>query len=193
MLIHFGKKEALCPILVCTKPEKLPNNVTRKVVIVSTHNAWGCYSHICHKWFSQGQYIRTWSIQFHAFCINTLTPNRNCKGITVAPDTNKGFNMIADVILKNGWYQSLNESGKKIQERSASSMGELMGFTDKFMVFYKNGWFQTFDETFHKISEKSDSSVGMFKNAVGTSMIFVKNGWAVTYDMHFKKISERHI
>ena len=72
-------------------------------------------------------------------------------------------------------------------------MGELMGFTDKFMVFYKNGWFQTFDETFHKISEKSGSSVGMFKNAVGTSMVFVKNGWAITYDTHFKQISQRHI
>lgn len=67
ILILFGKKEALCPILVCTKPEKLPNYyVTRKVVIVSTHIAWGCYSHICHKWFSQGQYIKTWSIQLHA-------------------------------------------------------------------------------------------------------------------------------
>lgn len=71
MLIFFGKKEALCPILVCTKPEKLPNNVTRKVVIVSTHIAWGCYSHICHKRFSQGLYIKTWSIQFHASCILT--------------------------------------------------------------------------------------------------------------------------
>lgn len=63
--------------------------------------------------------------------------------------------MIADVILKNGWYQSLNESGKRIQEKSQSSMGELQGFTDRFMVFHKNGWFQTVDETFRKIAEKS--------------------------------------
>ena len=83
-------EKALCPILVCTKPEKLPNNVTRKVVMVSTHIAWGCYSHICHKRFSQGLYIKTWSIQFHASCINTLIPNRNCKEITVVPDTNQG-------------------------------------------------------------------------------------------------------
>ena len=88
MLIFLGKKEALCPILVCcTKPEKLPNNVTRKVVIVSTHIAWGCYSHICHKRFSQGLYIKMWSIQFHASAY-ILTSNRNCKEITVAPDTN---------------------------------------------------------------------------------------------------------
>ena len=40
-------EKALCPILVCTKPEKLPNNVTRKVVMVFTHIAWGCYTHFC--------------------------------------------------------------------------------------------------------------------------------------------------
>lgn len=72
-------------------------------------------------------------------------------------------------------------------------MGELQGFTDRFMVFYENGWFKTVDETFQKIAEKSESSVGMFKNATGTYMVFVKNGWAVTYDMKFKKISERHV
>ena len=82
--------------------------------------------------------------------------------------------MIADVILKNGWYQSLNQSGKKIQEKHESSMGELQGFTGSFMVFHKNGWFQTFDETFRKIAEKHESSVGMFKNATGTSMILLK-------------------
>ena len=63
--------------------------------------------------------------------------------------------MIADVILHYGWYQSLNESGEKINEQSASSTGELMGFTDRFMVFYKDGWFQTVDEAFQKIAEKT--------------------------------------
>ena len=48
--------------------------------------------------------------------------------------------MIADVILKNGWYQSLNQSGKKIQEKHESSMGELQGFTGSFMVFHKDGF-----------------------------------------------------
>lgn len=52
MLIHFGKKEALCPILVCTKPEKLPNDVTRKVVIVSTHSVELLFSHLSQKVFS---------------------------------------------------------------------------------------------------------------------------------------------
>ena len=52
MLIFFGKKEALCPILVCTKPEKLPNDVTRKVVIVSTHSVELLFPHLSQKVFS---------------------------------------------------------------------------------------------------------------------------------------------
>lgn len=62
--------------------------------------------------------------------------------------------MISDVINKNGWYQTLNENGKKIQEKHESSMGELQGFTDRFMIFHKNGWATTFDFAFKKISER---------------------------------------
>lgn len=32
--------------------------------------AWGCFSHICLQWFSQGQDIRKWIIQFHALTFN---------------------------------------------------------------------------------------------------------------------------
>ena len=40
---------------------------TRVGVTVSAHMAWGCYSHICSRRFSQGLHIRRWCIQFHAF------------------------------------------------------------------------------------------------------------------------------
>ena len=75
------------------------------------------------------------------------------KSIAVSGDNNimsakgsdvKLYNiMIVDVINKNGCYQTLNENGKKIQEKHESSMGELKGFTDRFMIFHKNGWFIT--------------------------------------------------
>lgn len=62
--------------------------------------------------------------------------------------------MITDVIRKNGWYQTLNESGKEIKKMPESAMGELQRFTDRFMIFIKNGWAVTYDVTFKKISEK---------------------------------------
>lgn len=151
------------------------------------------FSHICHKWFSQGQYIKRWSIQFHASCINTLIPNRNYKGITVAPDTNQGKYNDRDVIRKGNYYQVLNENGKKIEEVHESSVGELQGFTDRFIVFRKGSYFATYDETFRKIEEIHESTAGVFKGAAGQYMIFIKGNYAVTFDLMFKKISERYV
>lgn len=51
--------------------------------------------------------------------------------------------MIADVIRKGRYYQVLNESGKKIKEVHESSVGELQGFTDRFVVFRKGTFFLT--------------------------------------------------
>ena len=45
--------------------------------------------------------------------------------------------MIADVITKNGYYQVLNERGQKIAEKSESALGELQGFTDRFLLFIR--------------------------------------------------------
>lgn len=53
--------------------------------MVSTHIAWGCYSHICLLRFSQGLSVRRWHIQFHAsyaqYSENTqlgLLSNKSC-------------------------------------------------------------------------------------------------------------------
>ena len=51
--------------------------------------------------------------------------------------------MIADVITKNGYYQVLNERGQKIAEKSESALGELQGFTDRFLLFHKGDYFVT--------------------------------------------------
>ena len=42
--------------------------------MVSTHMAWGCYSHICFQRFSQGLYIRTCGIRLHASCVLMAVP-----------------------------------------------------------------------------------------------------------------------
>lgn len=112
--------------------------------------------------------------------------------IEVAPDTEKGYKkMIADVIRKGSYYQTLNESGKRIKEVQQSIVGELQGFTDRFVVFRKGNYFATYDENFKKIKEIQEGIVGVYKNATGQYMTFIKNGYIVTYDVMFKKVSER--
>ena len=96
--------------------------------------------------------------------------------------------MIADVIRKGSYYQTLNESGKKIKDVHESSVGELQGFTERFVVFRKGNYFATYDETFRKIKESHESSVGIFKGAAGQYMTFVKGNYAVTFDVMLKKL-----
>ena len=60
---------------------------------------------------------------------------------------------ISDITLKSGWYQVFDDNGKKTIEKSASSVGELQGFTNTFSVFTKNGWTAIYDEKFNKIVE----------------------------------------
>ena len=102
--------------------------------------------------------------------------------------------MIADVITKSGYYQVLNERGQKIAEKPESTLGELQGFTDRFLLFHKGSYFVTYDESFRKINEvHENNNVGVFKGVAGQYMTFIKGSYVVTFDLMFKKISERHV
>ena len=58
---------------------------------------------------------------------------------------------ISDVVLRNGWYTTLDSNNKKIDEKSENSIGELLGFSSELMVFKKSGWYVVYDERFKKI------------------------------------------
>lgn len=92
------------------------------------------------------------------------------------PTRIREFIMISDVIRKGSFYQTLNESGKKIKEIHQNSVGELQGFTDRFIVFRKGSFFATYDENFKKIKEIHQNSVGIFRGAAGQYMTFIKKG-----------------
>ena len=91
------------------------------------------------------------------------------------------------------YYKILDEKGKKVKEIHVSSVGELQGFTESFIVFHKRSYYATYDESFKKIKEMHESSMGTFKSAAGQYMTFLKGSYSGTYDVMFKKISERHV
>ena len=61
--------------------------------------------------------------------------------------------MISDVIRKGSFYQTLNESGKKIKEVHQNSVGELQGFTDRFIVFRKGSFSQLMMRTLKRLKK----------------------------------------
>ena len=87
---------------------------------------------------------------------------------------------ISDVQLKNGWYQVIDDNGKKIKEIHENQVGELHGIGMNFILFLKNGWFTTYDENMKKIKEIHENQVGSFKSVVGISINFEKK-WLACY------------
>ncbi len=108
------------------------------------------------------------------------------------PTRIREIDMIANVIAKGNYYQTINETGKKIKEIHNSSVGILQGFTDRFVVFLKGNYYVTYDENFRKIKDCHTSTTGIFQNAAGQFMNFIKGNYLVTYDMNFKRISQRY-
>ena len=100
--------------------------------------------------------------------------------------------MIADVRVKNGYYEFLDERGKKIKEISVSSGWELCGHGSDFVVFNKNGYYVIVDDDGSKLEEMSESSCGDFKKANGDIILFEKNSYVKSCDKNGRKIAEWH-
>ena len=58
------------------------------------------------------------------------------------------------VFHKNGWFQTFDETFRKIAEKHENSVGMFKNATGTSMIFVKNGWAVTYDMTFKKISER---------------------------------------
>ena len=70
-------------------------------------------------------------------------------------------------------------------------MGELLGFSDVFMVFRKNNMYYSYDERCKEIAHDWENSLGEFRNVAGTFINFRKNKMIYTRDRFFKEISHR--
>jgi len=62
--------------------------------------------------------------------------------------------MIADVIRKGSYYQTLNEAGKKISEKQENMLGSFKNAVGSSMIFIKGSYAVTYDVMFKKISER---------------------------------------
>lgn len=101
--------------------------------------------------------------------------------------------MIADVMFKNKQYVVFNEQGKEIANGFESDLGNLVGFTDSFILFEKKDRFFTVDDRLKEIASEWKNTVGEFRNAAGHIVNFTKNKQIYTRDTMFKEISRRFI
>lgn len=123
-------------------------------------------------------------MQFHASWFNKLRAEKELSSKEVKE-------MIVDVVYKNKMYYVLDERGKEISHNWENSMGELLGFSDVFMVFRRNNMYYSYDERCKEIAHDWENSLGEFRNVAGTFINFRKNKMIYTRDRFFKEISHR--
>jgi len=97
---------------------------------------------------------------------------------------------ISDVQLKSNYYGIFDGKGKKIKDLH-SSVGDLLGYGDDFIIFENGSYYDVYDDKGKRIKSLSVSSLGKFKAASGKTMVFKKGNYFETYDVNGKKLNTR--
>ncbi len=96
---------------------------------------------------------------------------------------------ISSIERRGNWYDVFDARGKQAK-RISSSIGELLGWSDRFFIVLSGSWYDTYDEQGKRIKRLS-SSIGSFVSICADQFIVRSGTWLYTYDAWGKKISTR--
>ena len=98
---------------------------------------------------------------------------------------------ISDIQQTDSWVYLYNENGKRYKTMSASSVGEILGWSSSFFVSQKGGWIYLHDSDGKCYKTMSASTVGDVIGVAGNTFTSRKGGWIYTYDASGKRINTR--
>ncbi len=98
---------------------------------------------------------------------------------------------ISSVETRDGWIYYYDESGRKYQTLSASSVGEVKGYSSTFMVSIKDRWLYLYDSEGKKYHTMSTTTTGKVIGVAGDTFTTRNGGWIYTWDRNGKKINTR--
>ncbi len=102
-----------------------------------------------------------------------------------------GAHKISSVENRGSWVYMYDESGHKYKSLSASSVGEVKGFSADFFVSRNGSWVYLYDSEGRKYKSLSASSVGEVIGVAGQTFTSRNGSWVYTWSMEGKKISSR--
>lgn len=76
-------------------------------------------------------------------------------GLTKIDITMFGSHRISSIEERSGWVYLFDESGKRYQTLSSSSVGTILGYSSSFIVSTKSGWIYTWDKNGNRISTRA--------------------------------------
>lgn len=98
---------------------------------------------------------------------------------------------ISSVETRDGWIYYYDESGRKYKTLSASSVGEVKGYSSTFMVTIKDRWLYLYDSEGKKYHTMSTTTTGEVIGVAGDTFTTRNSGWIYTWDRNGKKINTR--
>lgn len=103
-----------------------------------------------------------------------------------------GMAQTISYVERNGsWYKSYDSAGKRITTASASTLGELKGWSSDIIVFKNGSWIYITDAKFKKLKTMSVSSVGDVIGVSGDTFTARNGSWIYVFDKTGKKLSTR--
>ncbi len=102
-----------------------------------------------------------------------------------------GAHKISSVETSGSWVYMYDDSGHRYKTLSASSVGEVKGFSADFFVSQNGNWIYLYDSEGQRYKTLSASSVGEVTGVSGETFTSRNGSWVYTWDKDGKKINTR--
>lgn len=102
-----------------------------------------------------------------------------------------GAHKISSVETSGSWVYMYDDSGHRYKTLSASSVGEVKGYSSEFFVSQNGSWIYLYDSEGQRYKTLSASSVGTVTGVSGETFTSRNGSWIYTWDKEGKKINTR--
>jgi len=102
-----------------------------------------------------------------------------------------GAHKISSVETSGSWVYMYDDSGHRYKTLSASSVGEVKGFSADFFVSQNGNWIYLYDSEGQRYKTLSASSVGEVTGVSGKTFTSRNGSWVYTWDKDGKRINTR--
>ena len=98
---------------------------------------------------------------------------------------------ISSVETSGSWIYMYDEKGIRYKTLSASSVGEVKGFSSAFFVSQNGSWIYLYDSEGRRYKTMSQSSVGDVTGVSGETFTSRSGAWVYTWSKDGRKINTR--
>ena len=98
---------------------------------------------------------------------------------------------ISYIEMTDTWIRIYDDSGKKVDTRSRSSFGDVVGYSSTFFIVRRGSFYVLYDPYCRQLHTLTVSNVGEILSVTGNTFTAKKGSFISTYDKKGKKINVR--